>query len=91
MRPGWRVAGIEGCVGTRGAWVMQRKDIDEVGFAILETELADKQVLPGNISVVIGRHDVHGRVILVQAADLYLALADDADSIVGLNEPIEPA
>ena len=70
---------------------MQRKNIDEVGFAIIETELSDKDVLPGDIAVITGRHDVHGRVILVQAAGLYLALADDVDAIVGIDEPIEPA
>lgn len=70
---------------------MQRKDIDEVGFAIIETELSNKDVLPGDISVVLGRHPLHGRVILVQAAGLYLAVADDVGSIVGLDEPIEAA
>jgi hydrogenase maturation factor len=70
---------------------MQRKEIDEVGFAILETELTDKQVLPGDISIIMGDHGLHGRVILVQAAGLYLALADDVSAIVGLDEPIEPA
>lgn len=68
---------------------MQRKDIDEVGFAILETELSDKQVLAGAITAVTGRHPRHGQVILVQAGGLYLALADDVDEIVGLGEPIE--
>ncbi|MCW6510266.1 hypothetical protein [Lichenifustis flavocetrariae] len=68
---------------------MQRKDIDEVGFAILETELAEKQILPGDIIAVIGRHDQHGQVILIQAGGLYLALADDTSGIVGYNEPIE--
>ena len=68
---------------------MQRKDIDEVGFAILETELDDKQVLPGAIAAVTGQHPQHGQVILVQAGGLYLALADDVSEIVGLDEPIE--
>ena len=68
---------------------MQRKDIDEVGFAILETELDDKQVLPGAIAAVTGRHPQHGQVILVQAGGLYLALADDVSEIVGIDEPIE--
>lgn len=68
---------------------MQRKDIDEVGFAILETELDGKQVLPGAITVVTGQHVQHGRVILVQAGGLYLALADDVSEVVGLDEPIE--
>ena len=70
---------------------MQRKDIDEVGFAILETELDDKQVLPGDIAAVTGHHPEHGRVVLVQAGGLYLALADDVSAIVGLGEPIESA
>jgi hypothetical protein len=68
---------------------MQRKDIDEVGFAILETELDRKEVLPGAIAVVLGDHSQHGRVILIQAGGLYLALAEDASGIVGLGEPIE--
>ena len=68
---------------------MQRKDIDEVGFAILETELDGKQVLPGAILAVAGQHPQHGRVILVQAGGLYLALADDVSEIIGIDEPIE--
>jgi hypothetical protein len=60
---------------------MHRREIDATEYELLYDELVDVQHLPGMIDIVTGRHEELGLTVLLQQADLHVALVEDASFI----------
>lgn len=68
---------------------MQRKNIDAAEYADLRGAMTEVSHSDGDISLTMGRHPLHGAVILIATRDAFAVLGNDVGTVVGVGETLE--